>query len=290
MPGQPRSAASLLDDDAFTQLNGLLNDVQKARAAVGAVRQRARKLLPRSVRLLSYIRRLPVLHVELSDSPAGHLIAGALSQRFGLVPATTAAAVLELPERPDAYLVGRSRQAVRTGLNHARREGLSVVKVTDDDERRARALELVDGKLHTDFGLPLKGWAAAPRDESWFVVDARGTTLAVAILAVDGSVARLNAMMSAGGNVQSPARYLLSAHVFMELIGRGVRHVLLEGALFVPPGLLHFQKLLGFRPMNITVSGPEGRPTDGSIPPSSDPAVPAPAPGDGQRPPASRST
>jgi hypothetical protein len=250
-------------DEAFAQFNDLLHRVREARAAVGKARRNA--LLRRPGSLVSYFRRLPVLHVEVSNSPAGIAIAGALNQRFGMLRATTAAGVLELPERPDAYLVGRSRQAVRTGMNHARREGLSVLRVTDDDERRARALELA-AKVSTDFAAPLLSWAGAPRDESWFVVDAEGKTLAVAIVMVDPPVARLSAMISTAGRTQSPARYLLSARVFMDLIGSGVSHVILEGALFLPPGLLHFQTLLGFRPMNIRLSteklgdpGPDGR-------------------------------
>jgi hypothetical protein len=264
MPGRQGSTASRPGDEAFVQLNGLLHQVRETRAAAGKARQHARQVLRRAASLVFYLRRLPVLHVEVSDSTAGHDIASALTQRLGMLRATTAAGVLELPERPEAYLVGRSRQAVRTGMNHARREGLSVLKVTDEDERRVRALELA-GRVSTDFGAPLKSWAAGPRDESWFVVDPDGNTLAVAITMVDPPVARLSAMISAEGRAQSPARYLLSARVFMDLIGCGVSHVILEGSLFLPPGLLHFQTLLGFRPMNIRLSGPhpEDRPSGG---------------------------
>jgi hypothetical protein len=42
----------------------------------------------------------------------------------------------------------------------------------------------------------------------------------------------------------------------MDLIAAGVSHVILEGSLFLPPGLLHFQRLLGFRPMNIRLRRP----------------------------------
>lgn len=253
MSGRQGSTASRPGHEAFVQLNGLLHQVRKRRAAAAEARQHARQVLRRAGSLVSYLRRLPVLHVEVSNSAAGHAIAGALTQRLGMLRATTAVGVLELPERPEAYLVGRSRQAVRTGMNHARREGLSVLRVTDDDERRVRALELAE-KVPTDLGAPLKSWAAAPRDESWFVLDADGNTLAVAITMVDGPVARLSALISAEGRVQSPARYLLSARVFMDLTGCGVSHVILEGSLFLPPGLLHFQTLLGFRPTNIKLS------------------------------------
>jgi hypothetical protein len=240
-------------------LNLLLHEVQSARAAVGLARVRARTVLPQTGRLLRHIRQLPVLHVVVSDSHAGRNISSALNQRRGLVPSTLAAAVLELPEQPQAYLVGRSMQAVRTGINHARRQGLSVVYVTDDGERGARALELAGGKVGADFGAPLQAWAAAPLGESWFTLDAAGVTCAIAILVVDGPIARLDTMISAQGELRSPARYLLLAHVFMELIGRGVTHVILENSLFLPPGLLHFQKLLGFKPMNIRLSQRDGQ-------------------------------
>lgn len=259
MTGPQGIGAAPSGDAAFSQLNLLLHEVQAARAAVGLARVRARTVLPQTGRLLRDIRRLPVLHVEVSDSHAGRNISSALSQRRGLVPCTLAAAVLALPDQPQAYLVGRSMQAVRTGINHARRQGLSVVYVTDDGERGARALELVAGKVGADFGPPLQAWAAAPLGESWFTLDAAGAACAIAILVVDGPIARLDTMISAQGELQSPARYLLLAHVFMELIGRGVTHVILENSLFLPPGLLHFQKLLGFRPMNIRLSQRDGQ-------------------------------
>jgi hypothetical protein len=240
-------------------MNLFLHEMQEARAAVGLARVRARTVLPQTARLLRHVRRLPVLHVEVSDSHAGRNISSALTQRRGLVPSTLAAAVLELPDQPQAYLVGRSMQAVRTGINHARRQGLSVVTVTEDGERRARALELANGKVGADYGPPLQAWAAVPLGESWFAVDAAGATCAIAILVVDGPVARLDTMISAQGERQSPARYLLAAHVFMDLIARGVTHVILENSLFLPPGLLHFQKLLGFRPMNIRLSQHDGQ-------------------------------
>jgi hypothetical protein len=251
----PRSATASESGDAlFSGTNVLLHEVQEARAAVGRARLRARQVLPQVGRLLMHIRRLPVLEVQVSDSPAGRAIAGALSGRRGLVPATVAAGVLELPAQRETYLVGRSMQAVRTGISHARRQGMSVVYVVDDDERRARVLELVDGRIRADFAQPLALWANGPRDESWFVVDDSGTTLGIAILAVDGQVARLDTMVAADGDGQSPSRYLLSAHVFMDLIDRGVSHVVAEGSLFLPPGLLYFQKRLGFRQMNIKLS------------------------------------
>jgi hypothetical protein len=253
LPARRGTGAAEFDDAAYLQLSDLLYRLRQARTAVGVARRSARRAAPRLLRSVAAIRRLPVLEVEVSDSPAGEAIASALAQRRGLVPATTAAAVLELTAEPEAYLVGRRRQAVRTGLNHARRHGLSVRKVTEREERRARALELVDAEVHEHFGPSLRQWAAAPRDESWFTLDAHGRTLAVAILTVDGSVARLNAVISADGPLRSPARYLLSASVFMDLARSGVSHVLLEGSLFLPPGLLHFQRLLGFRPMNIRV-------------------------------------
>jgi hypothetical protein len=258
-----RSATAPESGDAlFAQTNLLLHEVQEARAAVGRARLRARQVLPHAGSLLVHIRRLPVLELEVSESPAGHAIAGALGRRRGLVPATVAAGVLELPDRREAYLVGRSMQAVRTGISHARRRGLSVVYVTDDGERRARVLELV-GKIRADFARPLALWANGPRDESWFVVDDSGSTLGIAILAVDGAVARLDTMINADGEGQSPSRYLLSAHVFMDLIDRGVAHVVAEGSLFLPSGLLYFQKRLGFRQMNIKLSQPH-QPARGS--------------------------
>jgi hypothetical protein len=256
VPAPDDRVTATLDDQVHAQLSDLIYQLRQARTALGLARRRVRQVLPQVGRSLAWIRRLPVLEVEVSDSPAGRAIRQALTGRRGIVPAALAAAVLELPAEPESYLIGRSKQAVRTGRNHAGRQGVAVVRVTDDGERRARALELADAGIRTDFVPSLRAWASDPQDESWFAVDPDGTTLAVAIVAVDGAVARLSAMISAGGSVRSPARYLLSAQVFMDLIAAGVSHVILEGSLFLPPGLLHFQRLLGFRPMNIRLRRP----------------------------------
>jgi hypothetical protein len=86
MPTHQGSAASDLDDEAYLQLSNLLHQLREARVAVGLARRLLRHALPRAGRLLSYLRQLPVLRVEVSDSPAGRANAEALTRRRGVVP------------------------------------------------------------------------------------------------------------------------------------------------------------------------------------------------------------
>ena len=71
---------------------------------------------------------------------------------------------------------------------------------------------------------------------------------------VAGPVARLAWMLSADSDHRSHARYLLSAQVFLGLAGRGVEAIVTDSVLLVPPGSLYFQRLLGFRPVTVTVT------------------------------------
>jgi hypothetical protein len=253
-----QDTASGYDDEYLLAFGELLRHTEEARLAAGRLRRSLASAVPRARRMASSVSGLPKLSVQLDDSAPGRKIEAALLKRRLLVPGRTVVAVLELPQRPEDYLVGKRRQAVRTGVNQARGAGLSVKRVEDDDERRDRAMELVRGPIRQDFGPALERWAKEPNDHSWFAVGPDGATLAVCILTIDHSVARLSAMISREGLHSSAARYMISAQAFTDAAAGGVRTILLEGALFVAPGLIEFQRRLGFRPMTVEVGPRRG--------------------------------
>jgi hypothetical protein len=138
--------------------------------------------------------------------------------------------VLPLPAEFAEYMRGRHRQAVRTNLGHARRDG-----------------------LWADFEF-VPDWAPGTDDsrlafispgpvERWNLRTAEGTIVGQAILSVDEDVALLHGMMS----LVPHGRWLLHAAMVERLCGS--REVLLincDDAYLMPTGVQYFQQLLGY--------------------------------------------
>jgi hypothetical protein len=89
--------------------------------------------------------------------------------------------------------------------------------------------------------------------EFWIAVDANNEAMAFAVVIVDMEAANLAYVISSKRDNQSDARYLLSAEIFTDLARRQVRYVLSACPLFISDGLVYFERLLGFQPMNVTV-------------------------------------
>jgi hypothetical protein len=204
---------------------------------------------PAMLRALAAVWRLPVtdLRVRQSDADAwwfGHW--------FG--PRRRLAwAVLDLPAAEDHYLVGRSKQALRTNLRHARARGVTPSRVTyetwfDAVSAIMRARDDTPGPEHD-----------RPRPEqevAYYVArDARGTALAFAGAALFGQFAVLFALVSRPDRQPdaSWARYQLHTFLALDLGCSGVKHLLVGSALRVSAGHQYFQHLLGYRPRNLRV-------------------------------------
>lgn len=234
---------------------------------------------------LPVLAELPTLAVSLSPTALGDRMESKYGGHRRGVPCRLAVSVLALPERGEDYLCGRSRQAVRTNGNRAGEAGVSCRRMgrVEADVRitavlRARGedglIDSVREDLHT--GLV----------QAWLARDAEDATEVVALTSVDGAFARLDLMLAAPGREAGPSRYLLSAHLVTELVGRGVRHLAVDTALFLEPGLRHFQRLLGFVPMTLELArGPQ--PDDGCPAPRTSPAS-GPVPTVSAEPPAAR--
>lgn len=207
--------------------------------------------------LVRYLRTLPVVHVRLSDRPEGRSLRRHLSRSAAGVPVgRLAAAVLELPDRIEDYLRGRSRQAVRTNLTHARRLGVSCRAVQDEEERYAtvRAVLAARGTPAATLDSACQH-SLARSHELHVAAGPDGTPLAFAGCGIDVEWVHVSQFWSTGtGPASTHARYALHVHLVEQALCRGAHAFCFESALTVPPGLQHLQHLLGFRPANLRLS------------------------------------
>ncbi len=216
------------------------------------------------------LAELPELAVSFSPTALGDRMEAKYGGHRHGVPCRLAVSVLALPATGEEYLRGRSRQAVRTNSNRAaaagvscRRMGRVEAEVRITAVLRARGEEALVESVREDLHSGLV--------QAWLARDVEDATEVVALTSIDGPFARLDLMLTAPGREVGPSRYLLSAHLATELAARGVRHLAVDTALFLEPGLRHFQRLLGFEPMTLTLSrGPA--PDDGCPSPRTSPA------------------
>lgn len=184
-----------------------------------------------SLTLTRYRRSLPRVEVRLTPSPVGRMI----GEHFGIreegrLRYRDAQGVLPLPAEFADYMRGRHRQAVRTNLGHARREGLraEVEFVPDwapgtDDSRLAF---ITPGPI-----------------ERWNLHAADGAIVGQAILSVDEEVALLHGMMS----LVPHGRWLLHTAMVERLCGScDVLLINCDDAYLMPTGVQYFQRLLGY--------------------------------------------
>jgi hypothetical protein len=239
--------ASLLRDDGFVALADGLQSSARLRGRADRVMARARVRAARTV-LASRVARpladLPRVPVTVPDTCGGRRLAAKYSGRDRGVPRDLAVSVLPLPEDPEAYLRGKSKQALRTNSRRAREQGVTC-RALDPVESARRLEQVVPERWYRAVVPGAQADLAAGLCTGWAAEDADGVTEVLALTSAAGPLARLDLMLSAPGR-EGDARYLLSAHVVTELAAAGARLLAVEGALLLPPGLRHFQHLLGF--------------------------------------------
>ena len=208
-----------------------------------------------AVATAALIARLPTVEVPLSHRPDGLAIRAVLEHRRLVVPSgRLARAVLRVPATVDDYLRGRSRQAVRTNVGHARGRGVTCRSVDDVAERVRLALDIVGDRSFAEH--ITREWLdrVLGSGEMLLAEAADGTPLVFTSLVVDVRCAYLRAFMASQDHDDATlARYLLHLHAVTELAKAGVTHLLGDCALRVPPGARHFQHLAGFTAANVRV-------------------------------------
>ena len=210
-----------------------------------------------ALRLLHLLRRLPTIEVQLTDSVSGRSLREHLtSRRYGVSLAHLAQAVLVLPSDTAIYLRGRSRQALRTNLTKARSAGFTCQEVVGGEQQKG----IANGIYARRPDDPHDDWSQEPRlqhrGDRWFVCwESSMAPAALAVVAVDAEFAYLRLLLAADGpHLASPARYLLHTHVVETLVGQSVGHLGVGNSLRIPPGLQHFQRLLGYGVYNLRLA------------------------------------
>jgi hypothetical protein len=223
---------------------------------------------------LPVLAELPQLTVSLSPSALGDRMEAKYGGHRRGVPCRVAVSVLTLPASSADYLRGRSRQAVRTNSRRAAAAGVTCRRM-GRVEAEVRITAVLRARGEDDLVGPVRADLASGLVQGWVARDAEDTTEVVALTSTDGAFARLDLMLCAPGREAGPSRYLLSAHLVGELAARGVRHLAVDTALFLEPGLRHFQRLLGFEPMTLDLARGQD-PDDCPVPRSSPASGPVP--------------
>ncbi len=244
-PVQP--VPSLLHDDGFVAVADGLQRRGGLRGRAERLMARARVAAARTAlapRVASPLADLPHVPVTVPDTRSGRRLAAKYSGRDRGVPRDLAVSVLPLPEEPEAYLRGKSRQALRTNSRRAREQGVTC-RTLDPMESARRLEQVVPDPWYQAVVPGAQADLSAGLCTGWVAEDAEGATEVLALTSAAGPLARLDLMLSAPGR-EGDARYLLSAHVVTELAAAGACVLAVEGALLLSPGLRHFQHLLGF--------------------------------------------
>jgi hypothetical protein len=172
--------------------------------------------------------------------------------------------VLELPTVEASYLAGRHRQALRTNLRHAHKQGLTCDRVDTYDTWHEAAQTVIESRSDReaavrDIDLPWHGQAVA----YYLAHDADKTPPAFARVALFGRFGVLSCMLSHHGRPNASwARYQLHTFLAMDLGASGVQYLLVGSALRESVGNEYFQHLLGYRARNLRVEVVDPAPSE----------------------------
>jgi hypothetical protein len=203
------------------------------------------------VRVLLAVWRLPAVEFRATGTALEPWSAAYFEPRKS---SRRAQAVLELPAVEKQYLTGRPKQALRTNLSHARKNGITSVRVASYEEW----LEDLSVVLKARGDLEPEKWdehKIVPGQEIAYYVarDAEQTPLACARVAVFGQFGALFSMLSRPDMYPSTswARYQLHTFLALDLGSSGVEYLQVGSAFKEADGTQFFQHLVGYRARNI---------------------------------------
>ena len=182
------------------------------------------------MRVLFAVARLPIVEVCITSAEAAALF----SRDFTPISAPIfggrlAQAVLDLEPDDQAYLSGRSRQALRTNMKHAQKRGVEVTRVASYGEWSAATQEILGPREGAQERLAQLRPPPDTQDMGYFVaVDDTGHPVAISAVAIFSDYAMLVWSLSAPDHpAASSSRYLLQQPtVRSNLRGQGVRHLI----------------------------------------------------------------
>jgi hypothetical protein len=225
---------------------------------------------PALIRGLAAIWQLPVVDLRVPRVDA-NAWSGACFAPAGrdIFSGRLAQAALELPSVEEHYLAGRTKQALRTNLRHARDLGVTSGRISTHEAWIEAASVIADGEAWVrHMAKPEPGQQVA----YYAARDAHETPLALAGVALFGQFAVLFIMVSHPDRRPgaSLARYQLHTCLALDLARFGVKYLLVGSALRQTVGNQYFQHLLGYRARHLRVkvieSGDLNRPVTGSFP------------------------
>lgn len=203
------------------------------------------------------IAALPALDADLpstaeAEAVRAQLLEHATSRRVML----GVSAVLETPTTPGTYVDGAARQTLRRKIRAAEKQGVTVRIVPV--EERAGLLSLAN--LHEQANEREEYRNPSPENddlleyELWIAAyDAYDQPIMLSVTPCAGEWAVLRYFRTLiGGQASSDARYLMARELAEALAARGVRR-LVDSARphWLPNGLRHFQRMIGFRLVRI---------------------------------------
>lgn len=200
--------------------------------------------------LLATISGLPVIPVRLHDAAARRHVHKHLAPSM-VLPGLRVAAFLEIGASGARYLSGRLRQAVRSNITKAKREGSIACPIAPDELfRHIKTLS----KSEPAFPY-LHALAREPVSKTfrhWVAKSSGDYPLVLARVQVIGEVAVLKYFCSSVDAAASAARYLLFSKIVEDLTEEAVA-VLLANMPRKAAGVVYFQERLGFRPCRVRV-------------------------------------
>jgi hypothetical protein len=207
------------------------------------------------------IARLRRLTPAPSQRPEGRAIRRALLPRSTFLRTwAPVIAVLQLPERPEDFGLGRPNQTLRRKVRSAERLGIRCAPVEDQEQRLALLRLATDSeRVH-----PIARYRNADPDNSellsfplWLAAYAAdGRPLLLSVTPIDGQWAMLRYFRSVGrGEEQSDARYLALDALARHLAALGVRYLFdPESITTLSLGLRHYQRMVGFKVFRVRLS------------------------------------
>ena len=196
---------------------------------------------------------LPVLTVTVGRSAEGAAIRHEFSRFTTRRWLLGLSAVLEIPQDPEQYRAGSSKQTLRRKARAAQAKGVTWRPINDVDERR-HLLELAN--LHELMNEREQYRQEQPENDDlldhrlWLLASsADGVPLLLSVTPYDGEWASLRYFRTLSSEpAASDARYWMTDVLVEHLSALGVRH-LIDAAVphWLPNGLRHFQRMVGFR-------------------------------------------
>jgi hypothetical protein len=155
-----------------------------------------------------------------------------------------AQATLPLPKTMDEYLAGGSKRTLRKKLIRAAKNGIEVREVASRQLFIDSAIEILAQRE------PIPPWFMVylrrSEPDRRFVAYQGQKLLAFASVYMGTAAARLESLVSYGGELSSAARFSLHSTVVETAIAEGVQVLVTEGGLRQPSGAREFAHQLGY--------------------------------------------